>query len=222
MKKIAFFVSGAAHLMRRCVSEMLAGKLNANPLFVLTSDPEAECRDFLFKSNVPLIVESRNQKTIDEYGEILLGHVDNFAPDLIILTFSHLLSPTFLNQFTGRCINIHPSLLPSFKGLRAREEALSTGVCFMGGSLHFVEANVDEGPIISQFVLPVGPFSTIESISAHYFRLLQITTLNTLKFYCEDRIFIREGKTFVKDACYNGSAINPVVEYDLPGDLIQL
>src|ERR1700740_3079528 len=87
--------------------------------------------------------------------------------DLICLAgYMRLLSPCFIEAFRGRILNIHPSLLPSFPGLDAQQQALEHGVKFTGCTVHFVDETLDGGPIIAQRVVPVLEDDTVESLSA--------------------------------------------------------
>jgi phosphoribosylglycinamide formyltransferase-1 len=87
--------------------------------------------------------------------------------DLVCLAgFMRLLSPSFIEAFTGRILNIHPSLLPSFPGLDAQKQALDHGVKFSGCTVHFVDNTLDGGPIIAQRVVPVLDDDTEETLAA--------------------------------------------------------
>jgi phosphoribosylglycinamide formyltransferase-1 len=77
-----------------------------------------------------------------------------------------LLSPYFVQQFSGRILNIHPSLLPSFPGLEAQRQALEYGVKFSGCTVHFVDENLDAGPIVAQAIVAVEPADTPETLAA--------------------------------------------------------
>lgn len=87
--------------------------------------------------------------------------------DLVCLAgFMRLLSPYFVSEFPHRILNIHPSLLPAFPGLEAQRQALEHGVKFTGCTVHFVDENLDAGPIIAQAVVPILDEDTAEALSA--------------------------------------------------------
>jgi phosphoribosylglycinamide formyltransferase-1 len=77
-----------------------------------------------------------------------------------------LLSATFIRQFPNRILNIHPSLLPAFSGLDAQQQALAHGVKITGCTVHFVDENLDAGPIVLQAAVPVHDDDTVETLSA--------------------------------------------------------
>jgi phosphoribosylglycinamide formyltransferase-1 len=88
----------------------------------------------------------------------LADAIDALAPDLVVLAgFMRILTDAFVHRFTGRMINIHPSLLPAFQGLQTHRRALDAGVTEHGASVHFVTAELDGGPLIAQARVPVMP-----------------------------------------------------------------
>ena len=98
-----------------------------------------------------------------------------------------LLSPYFVAAFPNRILNIHPSLLPSFPGLESQRQALEYGVKFAGCTVHFVDENLDAGPIVLQAVLPVSDDDTEDTLSA---RILQ----EEHKIYSEAVRIVLEGR----------------------------
>jgi phosphoribosylglycinamide formyltransferase-1 len=92
--------------------------------------------------------------------------LDQAGIDLICLAgFMRVLSPAFVERYAGRILNIHPSLLPAFPGLRAQQQALEAGVSVSGCTVHWVDAGVDSGPIVLQRQVPVYPDDTVETLS---------------------------------------------------------
>ncbi len=102
-----------------------------------------------------------------DFDRALLEAVRGAGADLICLAgFMRLLTPTLLDPFQGRVLNIHPSLLPAFPGLHAQRQALAAGVCIAGCTVHFVDAGTDTGAIVGQAAVPVLPSDSEESLSA--------------------------------------------------------
>lgn len=91
--------------------------------------------------------------------------------DLVLLAgFMRILTPEFIHRFPGKILNIHPSLLPSFKGLHPQRQALEAGVKFSGCTVHVVTAELDAGPILAQAVVPVEENDTVETLSNRILR----------------------------------------------------
>lgn len=101
-----------------------------------------------------------------EYDEKLLEILKEKKTDLVLLAgYLRIISDSVINAYKNRIINIHPSLLPSFKGLNAQKQAIDYGVKFTGCTVHFVEPDLDAGPIILQKIIPVLPEDTAETLS---------------------------------------------------------
>lgn len=100
-------------------------------------------------------------------GEALVAATEEFQPDYILLAgYMRIIGSAFIRRYPMQIINIHPSLLPAFPGLKAPQQALDAGVKFTGTTVHFVVEEVDAGPIIAQAVVPVLPNDSFDSLEA--------------------------------------------------------
>jgi phosphoribosylglycinamide formyltransferase-1 len=121
------------------------------------------------------------------FDTALAEEIDRHQPDLVVLAgFMRILTPDFVARYTGRLLNIHPSLLPAFGGLQTHTRALQTGCKVAGATVHFVTAELDHGPIVLQAVVPVLAGDTPETLAA---RVL----------VCEHQIYPRAVRWFVED-----------------------
>jgi len=103
----------------------------------------------------------------EAYDRMVVATLREARVDLVCLAgFMRLLSPHFVASFPGRILNVHPSLLPAFPGLEAQHQALEYGVKFTGCTVHFVDENLDAGPIVAQAIVPVEPGDTAETLAA--------------------------------------------------------
>jgi len=124
----------------------------------------------------------------EAYDRLVVAALNEAKVDLVCLAgYMRLLSPYFVAAFPERILNIHPSLLPSFPGLEAQKQALDYGVKFAGCTVHFVDENLDAGPIILQSVVPVEDRDTEETLSA---RILK----EEHRMYSEAVKLVLEGK----------------------------
>ena len=106
----------------------------------------------------PAVLEHRAYPDRPAYDQALAASIDRYAPDLVVLAgFMRILTPAFVAHFSGRLLNIHPSLLPRFRGLHTHRRALEAGATEHGASVHFVTAELDGGPVILQARVPVQP-----------------------------------------------------------------
>lgn len=114
-----------------------------------------------------LTVDHKGFETREAFEDALHGALTDQGVKLVCLAgFMRLLTPGFVNRWTGRMINIHPSLLPSFKGVDTHQRALDAGVKLTGASVHFVSAEMDAGPIIGQAAIPVLPGDNAQALAA--------------------------------------------------------
>ena len=102
----------------------------------------------------------------EAFDAALVACIDGFAPDLVVLAgFMRILSGGFVRHYQGRLLNIHPSLLPRYKGLHTHRRALKAGDAEHGCSVHFVTEELDGGPLVVQAVVPVAPDDTVQSLA---------------------------------------------------------
>ncbi|MDE0331524.1 MAG: phosphoribosylglycinamide formyltransferase [Nitrospinae bacterium] len=151
----------------------------------------------------------------DDFYRKLGDEIENFETDLICCAgFIRILPPEFVSRFSGRIINIHPSLLPSFPGLHAQKKALDAGVTVTGCTVHFVDEGVDTGPIILQAAVPVLPYDDEETLSErilvyeHRIYPLAVRLIAEGSVHCVDGVVLYSGNV------HQGSSgfISPVTE----------
>ena len=151
---------------------------NAEILSLISNRADAGAIELARERGIPhTVIESRKFRKDGKfarsaYEEVLHQTLEDLSPDLICLAgYMLILGETLVKQWEGKMVNIHPSLLPLFRGLHPQAQALEAGVCFTGCTVHFVTAELDGGPIIEQDVLRIEPNDTAESLAA---RLLPI------------------------------------------------
>ena len=124
---------------------------------VLTDVPDVKALERAEKAGIPhFCVNRKNFADKQAFEEALVGKLREYGVTLVILAgFMRILSPYFVHEFSGRILNIHPSLLPSFGGAHAHRDVLAFGVKVSGCTIHFVDEGMDSGPIILQTAVPV-------------------------------------------------------------------
>ena len=138
---------------------------------VLSNVPGARALDRARAAGISAhAIDHRSRRSRAEFDDALAARADGPGPrraDLVVLAgFMRILGPRFTRRFAGRLINIHPSLLPAFPGLRTHERALAAGVPEHGCTVHFVTEDLDAGPIIERSRVAVRPDDTPESLAA--------------------------------------------------------
>jgi phosphoribosylglycinamide formyltransferase-1 len=140
---------------------------NAEIGLVLSDNRSAAGLALARERGLPVAAIERSGRNREEHDRELVAALRENQIDLVCLAgYMRLLSSYFVEAFRGRILNIHPSLLPSFPGLDAQRQALKHGVKWSGCTVHFVDENLDSGPIIAQRIVPILEDDTEESLSA--------------------------------------------------------
>jgi phosphoribosylglycinamide formyltransferase 1 len=157
MKNLGILLSGRGSNFEAIARNVASGKIpDARIVVVISNRPEvggiSKAREFGIET---LVVHSKG-KAREEHDREVVAAFQQHRVDLICLAgYMRLLSPWFVKQFPQRILNIHPSLLPAFPGLEAQEQAFAYGVKVAGCTVHFVDEELDHGPIILQKAVPV-------------------------------------------------------------------
>lgn len=159
MKNIVILISGRGSNMEAIVRTFNQEKWDARLSAVISNRADAAGLGFAEKAGIATrVVSHKEYPDRESYDAVLQEVIDEYQPDLVILAgFMRILTTGFVEHYTGRMINIHPSLLPSFRGLHTHQQAIDAGVRVHGATVHFVTPELDGGPIIAQAIVPVFP-----------------------------------------------------------------
>lgn len=165
---LAILISGRGSNMMAIHRAIVEDRLPAQIALICCDQAEAEGLSYAKKHSLPhQVVAKQPGQSRENYDQQLIQTLDRAQPDLVVLAgFMRLLSARFVRHYHGRLINIHPSLLPDFPGLRAQRQALEAGVRESGCTVHFVDEGCDTGPIIAQRKVKVLPGDDETSLSA--------------------------------------------------------
>src|SRR5579863_10455118 len=167
-KRIAVLLSGRGSNFEALADSISAGRIPDSEIALVLSNREGAPGIDRAKSRglATLVIPSKGLER-ESYDRQVVAALREAGVDLICLAgYMRLLSPYFVAAFPQRILNIHPSLLPSFPGLESQRQALEYGVKFAGCTVHFVDENLDAGPIIIQAVVPVEDGDTEDTLSA--------------------------------------------------------
>jgi phosphoribosylglycinamide formyltransferase-1 len=166
--RVAVLVSGSGTNLQALLDAQRAKTLGAKVAVVISNKPGVAALDRAAQAGVPTVVIShKDYGSREGFDAALAAAVRAWSADLVVLAgFMRLLTPTFLNDFPGRVINIHPSLLPAFPGVDAQAQAWHYGVKVTGCTVHFVDAGTDTGPIIAQSSVAVHDDDTVDTLRA--------------------------------------------------------
>ncbi len=166
--KIGILISGRGSNMAAIIDAVQSGRIPGGEAAVVISDKtSAEGLGKARLRGIETIVVERNGRTRDAHDAEIIVELQRRGVELVCLAgYMRLLSKDFVRTFPNRIVNIHPSLLPSFKGLDAQQQAIEYGAKISGCTVHFVDEDLDHGAIISQKVVEISVDDTEETLSA--------------------------------------------------------
>jgi phosphoribosylglycinamide formyltransferase-1 len=156
--KVGVLASGSGTNLQALIDAATRGELGpAHVVVVGANVPGCGAIDRAIKAGIPTFLRSHKDfATREDFDRALLDELRRHGVGLVVLAgFMRILTPTLLDAFPHRVVNIHPALLPSFPGVHAQKQAFDYGARFSGCTVHFVDAGTDTGPIIAQAVVPV-------------------------------------------------------------------
>jgi phosphoribosylglycinamide formyltransferase 1 len=167
-KRIGVLLSGRGSNFEALADSAAAGRIpDAEISIVISNREDAPGLRRAAERRIPARVIPSKGVEREAYDRLVVAALNEARVDLVCLAgFMRLLSPFFVAAFRGRILNIHPSLLPSFPGLESQRQALDYGVKFSGCTVHFVDENLDAGPIVKQAIVPIEPGDTDETLAA--------------------------------------------------------
>lgn len=195
MKKIAVLASGRGSNFQAILDSIHAGKIQGSCVALITDNKDAYAIERAKHAGVPVIVHHfRDYPSKEDYERDLLASMKQTGADLFLCAgYMRIVGSVITDTFSGKMINIHPALLPSFSGLHGQKQALEYGVKVAGCTVHFMDSGLDTGPIIMQKTVPVLDDDTEESLSERILEQEHIAYSEVVSLFCEDRLRI-EGR----------------------------
>ncbi len=145
------------------------------------------------------VLDHREYPDRDTYDRVLGDLLEEYQPGLVVLAgFMRILTPALVTRFHGRLLNIHPSLLPAYRGLHTHQRALDAGEREHGASVHFVTEELDGGPVIVQAKVPVEPDDTAENLAARVLSREHVIYPLAIRWFAEGRLRLENGRV-IKD-----------------------
>lgn len=200
--KVGVLVSGRGSNLKAIIEKSYNSEINAEVSLVLSDKKDAPALEIARRERIDAYhLSPDTSKPIltgeaeDNYINILKKH----DIDLICLAgFMRIVKKKLIKEFEWKIMNIHPSLLPSFKGLNAQKQALDYGVRFAGATVHFVTGEVDGGPIILQAVVPVYQDDTKESLSSRILKEEHRIYPRAIDLFANKRLKAKDHKVFIE------------------------
>lgn len=184
---------------------LLDGQLPGQCMAVISNRPEASGLATAASYGIPTkVIDHRTLASREAFDLALADEIESHNPQLILLAgFMRILSDVFVARFSGRLLNIHPSLLPAFPGIKTHAQALAAGAKTHGCTVHFVTPALDGGPIIAQAAIPVLPDDTEESLASRVLAEEHQLYPRIARWFLTDQIQLIDGQ--VKCTAPHGS-----------------
>jgi phosphoribosylglycinamide formyltransferase-1 len=190
MKKLVILISGRGSNMEAIVRACSREGWPAQVAAVIANRPDAAGLEFAASHGIATaVVDHRQFPDRETFDAALAREIDAFAPDLVALAgFMRVLTPSFVDRYAGRMLNVHPSLLPSFAGLKTHQQALDAGVRLHGASVHFVTSQLDHGPIVVQSAVPVLQDDDAVALAGRVLETEHIIYPRAVRWFVEGRL----------------------------------
>jgi phosphoribosylglycinamide formyltransferase-1 len=168
LPNLVILISGRGSNMVSIIEAIESGHLDANVSAVISNRPDVVGIYYAEKAGIATeIVDHKAFESRETFDQTLATTIDRYKPDLVVLAgFMRILTTEFVGHFKDKLINIHPALLPKFKGLNTHQRAIDAGEKEHGASVHIVTTELDDGPVVLQARVPVFEDDTAETLAA--------------------------------------------------------
>ena len=192
------------------MNELLKDPFFKSQIFAVVSD--RQCDGLVKAAGHGVRTELFLEKEADEFCRRLLAFLEANQVDYVIAFYTKLFVGQLLQKYADRIVNLHPSLLPAFKGLHGFDESLQFRPRYLGTTIHFLDDRIDEGKIILQSVFPLDPAQSDEALRHRLFQQQCKSLLQVVKWLAEDRIHVEDGHVNVTGARFDDFEFSPRLE----------
>ncbi len=193
---VVVLISGRGSNLQSIIDAVARGELPVRVAVVISNEADALGLDRAQQAGIETrVLSHRGFADRNDYDVALRDLIAEYDPDLIVLAgFMRILGPQFVSHFDGRIINIHPSLLPKYRGLDTHARALADGASEHGASVHFVTTDLDAGPIIIQTKVPIYPDDSPQILADRVLQEEHRILPQAIHWFAEDRLRIAQGR----------------------------
>lgn len=198
---IAVLISGNGSNLQALIDAIHTQQVNASIAVVISNKADAKGLERAHLHGIPtVVIDHTGHASREAFDQALLAALAPYQPDLVVLAgFMRILSASFIHALQGKLINIHPSLLPLYKGTRTHQRALQDHAQTHGCSVHFVTEELDGGPVLAQSEIAVHPDDTEESLAARVQKEEHQLYPLCIQWIINKKITLSNGKLFLAD-----------------------
>ncbi|PYF84311.1 MULTISPECIES: phosphoribosylglycinamide formyltransferase [Marinomonas] len=196
---IVVLISGSGSNLQALIDQSLQGKLKTKICAVISNKADAYGLERAKNAGIPThTLSHKSFNSREEFDSELQALIDQYQPKLVVLAgFMRILTEAFAKHYDGRMLNIHPSLLPKFKGLDTHQRAIDANEKEHGVSVHFVSPELDAGAVILQASTEIAEEETAETLAKKVHALEHIIYPLAVKWFSEERLTFQDGKAFL-------------------------
>ena len=197
-QRIVVLLSGRGSNFQSLLNASLTGDLAGSIALVISNRPHAGGLTIANNANIDTaLIDHQAYATRDAFDADLAGVIDSVSPDLIVLAgFMRILTQSFVSQFAGRLLNIHPSFLPLYPGLNTHQRALDNGDTHAGATVHYVTGELDGGPSVIQARVPIEPGDTKDQLADRILRVEHQIYPQAVNWHLSGRLLLKNGVLF--------------------------
>lgn len=194
-QRIVVLLSGRGSNFQSLLNASLTGELSGSIDLVVSNRPQAGGLAIANNANIDTaLIDHQAYATRDAFDADLAGVIDSVIPDLIVLAgFMRILTQSFVSQFAGRLLNIHPSLLPLYPGLNTHQRALDNGDTHAGATVHYVTGELDGGPSVIQAKVPIESGDTKDRLADRILQVEHQIYPQAVNWHLSGRLALRNG-----------------------------
>ncbi len=213
---IAILISGRGSNMRVIAERAAKGSLPVDVRAVVSDQPSAEgLRTAAAMNLATCVLQPRDFADRPSYDRALVQLLQKYQPGLIVLAgFMRILTSHFISAFAGRILNVHPSLLPKYRGLHTHRRALEAGEALHGVSVHFVTEELDGGPVVLQAEVPVLSDDCEATLSARVQQSEHRIYPQAIDWFARGRLLLRDGRAWLDGKPLDAPVREPAGMYD--------
>ncbi|MDX2422650.1 MAG: phosphoribosylglycinamide formyltransferase [Amphritea sp.] len=189
-KSIVVLISGSGSNLQAIIDAIASGQIAGRIAAVLSNKAEAFGLERAKTAGIPqIVINHKDYDSREDFDLAMIEAIDTYAPDLIVLAgFMRILTAEFVRHYQGRMLNIHPSLLPKYKGLHTHQRALDAGDAQHGCTVHFVTEELDGGPLAIQAPLNIHATDNADSLQLRVHRAEHDIYPLAVEWFCADRL----------------------------------
>jgi phosphoribosylglycinamide formyltransferase-1 len=197
--KIVALISGNGSNLQAIIDAIAERGLNAKICAVISNVEKAYGLQRASKAGVPAVwIDHKKYSSREQFDQVLIEVIDPYQPDLIVLAgFMRILTEPFVCHYQGKLINIHPSLLPRFRGLNTHQRVIEEGDSEHGASIHFVTPDLDGGPVIVQARISVEANDSAETLAQKVQQQEHKIYPQVVEWFCDNRIRLNQHKVYL-------------------------